>query len=122
MKVRWLIIPALALIVFGTIERATTSAPTVETTQTAPSAEQLAQKTGCLKCHSVDKKVIGPAYRDIAERYKNKADARAQLIKTVRDGGKGHWTNITGGVPMPPHSAKLSASEIELLVDWVLSR
>src|SRR5215510_4718898 len=113
MQARWLIIAALGLVIF-------TASHTASTTQ-APSAEQLAEKTGCLKCHSVDKKVIGPAYRDVAARYKNKADARAELIKIVRDGGKGHWTEITGGVPMPPHSAKLSTAEIETLVDWVLS-
>jgi len=84
--------------------------------------EALAKRSGCLECHSVDKKIVGPAFRDIAARYKNDAHARAVLIETVKKGGKGNWTDVTSGVPMPPHSALLSNPEIERLVDWVLSR
>jgi cytochrome c len=84
--------------------------------------EALARRSGCLECHSVDKKVIGPAYRDIAERYRNNPRARAMLIQKVKKGGKGNWTAVTGGVPMPAHSPRLSDAEIQRLVDWVLSR
>jgi cytochrome c len=85
----------------------------------AQNEEALAKKSGCLDCHSVDKKVIGPAYHDIAAKYKGDAGARATLIQKVKNGGKGNWTEITKGVPMPPHR-RLSEAEIERLVDWVL--
>lgn len=84
--------------------------------------EALAKKSGCLDCHSVDKKVIGPAYRDIAAKYRGDARAREVLIEKVKRGGKGNWTQVTGGVPMPPHSALLSEAEISRLVDWIRSR
>lgn len=83
--------------------------------------EALAKKSGCLECHSVDKKVIGPAFHDIAAKYKDDTRARAVLIETVKKGGKGNWTDVTGGVPMPPHSPRLSHADIKRLVDWVLS-
>jgi cytochrome c len=84
--------------------------------------EALAKQIGCLQCHSVEKKVIGPAFRDIATRYKDNRGAREDLIEKVKKGGKGNWTDITGGIRMPPHSGLLSDAEISTLVDWVLSR
>lgn len=88
----------------------------------AAADEALAKRSGCLNCHSVDTKVIGPAFRDVAARYKDDPAAREKLKEKVKNGGKGNWTDITGGVPMPPHSALLSDEEIRSLVDWVLSR
>lgn len=108
MKIHWISIPATALMFIGA--------------GAALADEALAKRSGCLECHGVDKKIVGPAFRDIAARYKNDARARGVLIETVKKGGKGNWTDVTGGVPMPPHSALLSHSEIERLVDWVLSR
>ena len=84
-----------------------------------PPAE-LAKQAGCFECHSVDNKVVGPAYADVAARYKGDANARERLIETVKHGGKGNWTRITRGVPMPSHSPRLTDEEISLLVDWVL--
>lgn len=81
--------------------------------------EELAKKSGCLDCHAIDKKLIGPAFHDIAVKYKDAPGARAALIEKVKNGGKGNWTEITKGVPMPPHR-RLSDPEIERLVDWVL--
>jgi cytochrome c len=85
-----------------------------------PPAE-LAQQTGCFECHSVDNKLVGPAYADIAARYKGDARARERLIEIVKKGGKGNWTHITRGVPMPPHSPRLTDEEISRLVDWILA-
>jgi cytochrome c551/c552 len=84
--------------------------------------EALANRSGCLECHAVDKKAIGPAFRDVAARYKGRSGARNALIEKVRKGGKGNWTEVTGGVLMPPHSGLLATSEMERLVDWVLGR
>ena len=108
MKARWISIPAATMMIAS-------AGP-------ALADEALAKKSGCLECHSVDKKVIGPAYRDIAAKYRDDARARQALIEKVKKGGKGNWIEITGGVPMPPHSALLSEAEISRLVDWILSR
>ena len=82
--------------------------------------EKLARSSGCFECHSTDKNVVGPSFQDIAARYKNVAPARERLIDKVRRGGKGNWTQMTGGVLMPPHSGRLAPADIERLVDWVL--
>ena len=89
---------------------------------TASADEALAKRSGCLRCHSVDMKVVGPAYRDVAMKYRRDPRARQILIDKVSKGGKGNWTQITGGVPMPPHSSLLNEEEIAKLVDWILSR
>ena len=87
----------------------------------AEDASALAQQSGCLACHSVDHKVVGPAWKDVAAKYKGDAGARERLIKKVHTGGKGNWTAVTGGVPMPPYSPRVSDENIETLVDFVLS-
>ncbi|MBK8162177.1 MAG: c-type cytochrome [Gammaproteobacteria bacterium] len=81
----------------------------------------LAQQSGCLACHSIEKKVVGPAWQDVAARYKGNAAARADLIAKVKSGGKGNWTEVTGGVPMPPYSPRVTDENIAALVDFVLS-
>jgi len=81
---------------------------------------ELAKKSGCLACHAVDKKVIGPAWRDVSSRYINDNGARTRLINKIKKGGKGNWTEITGGVPMPPYSPRVSDENIGKLVDFVL--
>jgi len=87
----------------------------------AGSELDLARKSGCLACHAIDKKVVGPAWKDVAARYKGQADARALLIDKVKKGGKGAWTEVTRGVPMPPYSPRVSDANIEKLVDFILS-
>ncbi len=77
----------------------------------------LAQKAGCMACHSIDKKMLGPSFKDIAAKYKGK-DAEAALIKKVRDGGTGVW----GAIPMPPNGNKLSDSEYKTVVSWILAQ
>jgi len=84
-------------------------------------ARALAQKSGCFACHSVEKKVVGPAWKDVSARYLGDKGARARLIKKVHTGGKGNWTKLTGGVPMPPYSPRVADADIEILVDFVLS-
>ena len=77
---------------------------------------KLAQDKGCLACHAVDKKVVGPAYKDVAAKYKGDKDAQARLSKKVRSGGTGVW----GQVPMPPNN--VTEAEANSLVKWVLSQ
>lgn len=121
MKARSLIIPVLALVIIVAIQTLTPSSLGHEALQTQTAAPDLARNSGCFECHSIDKKVTGPAYKDVADRYKGDANARAALIETLKNGGKGKWTKVTGGVPMPPFSPRLSDAEIARLVDWVLS-
>ena len=77
----------------------------------------LAQKAGCMGCHALDRKMVGPAFKDVAAKYKGK-DAEAMLIKKVKDGGAGVW----GPIPMPPNGAKLTDSEYKTVVSWVLAQ
>jgi cytochrome c len=82
---------------------------------------ELAKKSGCLACHAVDKKVVGPAWQAVGDKYKGDAGAKAALVAKVKAGGKGNWTEVTGGVPMPPYSPRVPDADIESLVDFVLS-
>ncbi len=76
----------------------------------------LAQKKGCLACHSVDNKIVGPAYKDVAKKYKGQKGIEAKLFEKVLKGGKGSW----GDVPMPPN-AQVNEAEAKQLVAWVMS-
>ena len=78
---------------------------------------ELATKSGCLACHAVDHKVIGPAYKDVAAKYKGDAGAAARLYAKVKAGGGGVW----GQIPMPPNS-QVAEKDIKTLVDWVLTQ
>jgi cytochrome c len=78
--------------------------------------EVLAKKHNCLACHAVDKKVIGPAYKDVAKKFKGQPGAEAMLIEKVKKGSQGVW----GPVPMPPNAAVPDA-DIKKLVDWILT-
>ena len=79
-------------------------------------AEAMMKKDGCAACHAVDKKIVGPAYVDVAAKYKGDKNAQAALEKKVKEGGAGVW----GPVPMPPN-AQVPANDIKELVTWVLS-
>ena len=83
----------------------------------AKAAEALAQKNGCLACHSVANKVVGPAYKDVAAKYRGDKGAEAKLIAKVKAGGSGVW----GPVPMPPNSPHVKDEDIKTIVQWVLS-
>ena len=83
----------------------------------AADASALAQKSGCLACHSVDKKVLGPAYKDVAAKYKGDKGAEAKLVAKVKAGGSGVW----GPMPMPANSPQVKDEDIRTIVKWVLS-
>lgn len=80
--------------------------------------QALAQKSGCMVCHSVDKKVLGPAYKDVAAKYKGQKDAEAKLVDKVKKGGSGTW----GPIPMPANSPQVKDEDIKTLVKWILSQ
>jgi cytochrome c len=83
----------------------------------AADATALAQKSGCLACHNVDKKVLGPAYKDVAAKYKGDKGAEARLVAKVKAGGSGVW----GPMPMPANSPQVKDEDIKTIVQWVLS-
>ena len=74
------------------------------------------QKDGCSACHAIDKKIVGPAYEDVAAKYRNDKSAEAKLVQKVKSGGSGVW----GQVPMPPNSA-VPDQDIKALVAWILT-
>jgi cytochrome c len=78
----------------------------------------LAQAKNCMACHQVEAKVVGPAYKEVAAKYKGDAAAEDMLVKKVLEGGVGTW----GEVPMPPNQALVSPEEARTLVKWVLAQ
>jgi cytochrome c len=97
--------PALALVAAA----ATVSAP-------AMADEALAKAKNCLACHAVDKKVLGPSYKDVAAKYAGQKDAADKLAAKVIKGGVGVW----GQIPMPAN-AQVNEAESKKLVAWILS-
>lgn len=76
----------------------------------------LAQKHSCTACHAVDTKLVGPAYADVAKKYKGQKNAEATLIANIKKGGSGKW----GAVPMPAQTT-LSEADAKTLAKWILS-
>ncbi|WP_024303965.1 c-type cytochrome [Pseudogulbenkiania sp. MAI-1] len=79
-------------------------------------AEALAKKNGCFACHTIQKKVIGPAYKDVAERYDGEKGAVDKLVHKVKEGGGGVW----GSAGMPPQP-QMKDEEIRRVVEWILT-
>ena len=82
----------------------------------ASANEELAKKSACLACHQIDKKLVGPAYIEVAKKYAGDAGAEAKMIAKVKAGGSGVW----GAIPMPPNAA-ISDADIKTLVKWILA-
>ena len=82
----------------------------------AQSGEDLIKKDGCTACHAVDKKIIGPAYQDVAAKYKGDAKAAAYLQDKVKKGGSGVW----GQIPMPPNGT-VNDAEAHTLAKFILT-
>jgi len=77
--------------------------------------QQLAQQKGCMACHDLKAKKVGPAYADIAKKYAGRADAVDYLAGKIKKGGSGVW----GAVPMPPQN--VSDAEAKQLAQWIMS-
>jgi cytochrome c len=82
----------------------------------AAAAKALATKNACLGCHTADKKLVGPAYKEVAAKHKGQADAEAKVAARIKSGGSGMY----GAVPMPPQP-NLKDDELKLLAAWVLA-
>jgi cytochrome c len=84
----------------------------------AVASEEIVKKARCVACHAVDAKRVGPAYKEVAAKYKGDAKAPAMLAEKVRKGGAGNW----GQVPMTPHGAdKISDDDLNAAIKWILS-
>ena len=88
------------------------------TTLVAPAMADLALATSknCMACHAVDKKLVGPAYKDVAAKYAGQKDAVDKLYVKIMKGGSGVW----GPVPMPANT-QVNEAEAKKLAAWVLS-
>ena len=93
-----------------------TLAMTLAVAAPALADEALAKSKNCMACHAVDKKLVGPAYKDVAKKYAGQKDAEATLITHVMKGSKGVW----GPVPMPAN-AQVNEADAKKLVAWILS-
>lgn len=78
---------------------------------------QLAKSKNCMACHSVDAKIVGPAFKEVAKKYAGQKDAEAKLTQKVLNGGGGVW----GPVAMPANKGQVTEAEAKELVKWVLS-
>ena len=97
------------------MKKLTTIALIAFATTSAWANADLAKKNNCLACHAVDKKIVGPAYQDVAKKYAGQADAEAAVTKSIKAGGSGKW----GPIPMPPQ-AQLNDADAKALAAWVL--
>jgi len=91
-------------------------APVVRAATSDATATQLMTKYNCQACHTVDKKLVGPAYKDVAAKYAGDATAPAKLELKIKNGGSGVW----GAIPMPPNN--VPDADLKTLVEWILAR
>src|SRR5258707_9606134 len=82
----------------------------------AADAEQLLKEKACLSCHTVDKKLVGPAYKEVAAKYKSRKDAEAYLVKKIKEGSTGVW----GPIPMPPNGT-VGDDDAKTLAKYILT-
>lgn len=107
MKIKYL---ALCLpFIFG-ISSANAESPTYK--QVSP----ILQQNACLACHQVDTKVIGPSYKEVAEKYKDDPANAELLAKHIKDGSSGVW----GAIPMPPN-VNIKEEDLTVVVDWLMA-
>jgi len=103
MLVKTHLLPVLTLVILG-------AGP-------AHASEELVKKNGCATCHTLERKSIGPAWKEVAAKYKGDAKAAEDLAERVKAGGKGVW----GQTPMPPQN-KVSDADLKLMLAWVLAQ
>ncbi|MBR0568814.1 c-type cytochrome [Azoarcus sp. L1K30] len=95
----------------GVVLMASMSAP-------AMASLDIVKKARCVACHAVDKKLVGPAYRDVAAKYQGQAGAASMLFDKVRQGGSGVW----GAIPMTPNDeSKISDDNLKAAIEWILA-
>ncbi len=113
--------PVRGVQIAGAESKATTASAEPAASVPAPTpihvaSADLAQQSGCLGCHSVEERRVGPAFREVAQRYGKEPSAIAALVQKVRTGGAGTW----GAIPMPPNP-QVSEGQVQALVQWILA-
>ncbi|CAL8472450.1 c-type cytochrome [Caballeronia sp. S22] len=79
-------------------------------------AMAIARSNACMGCHAIDRKLVGPSFQQVAEKYKGDPQASAKLEKKVKNGGAGVW----GSIPMPSHP-RMNDADIKVVVAWILA-
>ena len=105
----------ITLVLMLTAAHVAIAAPAISPKESA-SAMDLAKANGCLSCHALDEKIVGPAYSKVAAKYSDDKDAAASLAQSIRNGSQGKW----GRIAMPSHT-NMSQDDINLLARWVLT-
>ncbi|MEO5573375.1 MAG: c-type cytochrome [Gammaproteobacteria bacterium] len=108
MKLNWIVGSAAAMLMLAGQSHAALD---------MEAGKALAKKSGCFACHSVEAKRVGPAWNDVAEKYKADAGAKDNLVKWIHSGGKGRW-NMGA---MPAYSPRVADADIDALADFILS-
>ena len=120
---------AVLLVLIGV---STGAAPSTPASADDPAMLALASRSGCLTCHSVKSQPradqttmpIGPAWQDVAVKYKGQHDAAQKLLATVMSGSNpyaSHWSGKVSGLAMPPNQVAISSHDAQRLVNWILS-
>ena len=93
------------------------AAPAAAPTAAKADPHALMTSKGCVACHKVDAKLVGPSYQEVAKKYTGQKDAKAYLTKKILEGGSGVW----GPVAMTPNKGRISDEEVGVMVDWILA-
>ncbi len=117
---RWILLGAVALALFSCEQPKKEEAKPVqkeEAAQIKPKDEvyELADRKGCFACHDINKKKVGPAYVEVAKRYKGKQNALEEITNSILKGSMGKW----GSIPMSPQS--VTEEEAKKLAQWILN-
>jgi cytochrome c len=105
------------VMMFGLLALAPLSLSAAKAGAPDPATEAMMKKSDCFTCHQVKVKVVGPAFKDVAKKYKGDPKAVDALVKKVKAGGQGNW----GQVPMAPHP-NLKDEDLKAMVTWVLAQ
>jgi cytochrome c len=87
----------------------------------ASQGQKLAEKNGCIGCHLMNRKTVGPAIKFIARKYAHDKDAKARLFEKVKNGGGGYRHGVWGQVPMPPNP-QVSDEDLKAILAWMLKQ
>ncbi len=101
---------------FGAVRGTRTLGPEAAKKAADAGTLDLATKSGCMACHGMKNKIVGPGYNEIVARYQGQTDAESRLVAKVKAGGQGVW----GSIPMPPN-AHVKDEDITTLVKWILN-
>lgn len=107
-------LPAYALDAHGDIAQQMRAFGSVAAAPPSDAGMALARRSGCIACHTTDSRIVGPAFHEIADKYRGDTNAATRLVAKVRDGGGGVW----GSVPMP--AQPVPVADVRAIVDWIL--